>query len=699
VGPFQWDQNLGNRIRGYITAPTTGDYTFWAEGNKEVELWLSSDADKFNKELLVRTAHFTAPFNYDYDISQKSKSVHLVAGQKYYLECYHKIDNKSGNHFTFAWQAPGGGREELPSSVLSTFYRQANDLDDDDLLDDYEFANGLDPNDNGSINPANGAYGDLDGDGLSNLEEQKYGTASNKLDTDGDGVSDFDEIKLLETQALVGDVAPFQNVQTINGSAFSDSLGEWANAGNLTYHTTARGWVEYTLNLPSAGVYMLDLHFGPHRGGSLSDEYEMVFSINGEFCARVKKTVGNSTTGHAKILTPWLPAGANTVRVLVDNSLTYRSVGIHSLSVLSSQGEDENGNGTPDWVESRLASENGLESGITQSQVSPVRLEGRSRYLGLASISGVTLHPAAADHWYADLALDSTGQPLSKSIHFENDGLVIDRSLIWATTNLLTQENMTVNLGDSLRLTAFNGAGQTGSVDENVAITVGGSSITITADQPLVHTFQTPGDITLSVTHTLNGLQTSRSITVKVLPQIPQIESPVCVSGFWREWDVPTLPEGAILEIDERIEVREVIPMGESGTRYILKMEAPENLHANVRLGEGGPILSTITMRGMSVRDNEHTSVRYVQSYGDGTYMVEMPAIIVGLHVDTILRYDIFIGGVTFEDGSIQKNIILPDNCDSMGMTLVRFLKIGSSGSVCNRVSVWQNGKRIAWYY
>ena len=52
------------------------------------------------------------------------------------------------------------------------------DTDHDDLPDGWERAHGLDPNDDGSIDPNNGPNGDPDNDGVSNFQEYQSGTDS-----------------------------------------------------------------------------------------------------------------------------------------------------------------------------------------------------------------------------------------------------------------------------------------------------------------------------------------------------------------------------------------------------------------------------------------------------------------------------------------------------------------------------------------
>ncbi len=65
------------------------------------------------------------------------------------------------------------------------------DTDGDGMGDFYETSVGLDPADNGTGNSAKqGANGDFDGDGISNIDEYKNSTNPTLADTDGDGYSD-----------------------------------------------------------------------------------------------------------------------------------------------------------------------------------------------------------------------------------------------------------------------------------------------------------------------------------------------------------------------------------------------------------------------------------------------------------------------------------------------------------------------------
>ena len=52
--------NYGERVRGFITIPTTGNYYFWIAGSDSAELWISNDKEPANK---VRRAYVSPTAN------------------------------------------------------------------------------------------------------------------------------------------------------------------------------------------------------------------------------------------------------------------------------------------------------------------------------------------------------------------------------------------------------------------------------------------------------------------------------------------------------------------------------------------------------------------------------------------------------------------------------------------------------------
>ena len=86
----------------------------------------------------------------------------------------------------------------ISNRVLSPGQFIPQDHDGDGMATQWEMGHGLDPYDDGSIDPLNGAAGDADGDGVSNLDEYLADTNPQSSDSflwidairpDGDGVA------------------------------------------------------------------------------------------------------------------------------------------------------------------------------------------------------------------------------------------------------------------------------------------------------------------------------------------------------------------------------------------------------------------------------------------------------------------------------------------------------------------------------
>jgi hypothetical protein len=60
-GPTNWADNYGDRVRGYITAPSSGYYTFWIASDDNSALYLSTDTQPANKAQIAYVSGWTSP--------------------------------------------------------------------------------------------------------------------------------------------------------------------------------------------------------------------------------------------------------------------------------------------------------------------------------------------------------------------------------------------------------------------------------------------------------------------------------------------------------------------------------------------------------------------------------------------------------------------------------------------------------------
>ena len=118
-GVTDFGDNYGERIRGYLTAPVTGNYYFWLAASDSAELWISNDGEPANK---VRRAYVTpggtASRQWNVQAKQRSGWLSLVAGQRYYVEILHKAGTGSGDNWAVGWLQDPTGTNTTPSGVV-----------------------------------------------------------------------------------------------------------------------------------------------------------------------------------------------------------------------------------------------------------------------------------------------------------------------------------------------------------------------------------------------------------------------------------------------------------------------------------------------------------------------------------------------------------------------------------------------------
>ena len=106
--PYQeMESNYGDRIRGFLYPPTTGNYTFYVYGDDGVSLFLNKTGNSVDgKTRIAYGTTWTNEFQINKQASQKSETISLEAGKEYYIEFLHK-QSGGGDNEGVLWTLPG----------------------------------------------------------------------------------------------------------------------------------------------------------------------------------------------------------------------------------------------------------------------------------------------------------------------------------------------------------------------------------------------------------------------------------------------------------------------------------------------------------------------------------------------------------------------------------------------------------------
>ena len=595
------------------------------------------------------------------------------------------------------------------------------DTDGDGLPDEWEVQHALAP-----LNPFD-AGRDADKDGLSNLQEYQAGTDPFNPDSDGDGVNDGEEAIESYTDPLLAEFdGTATDVAVVNGADAAAMLGNWSPSGTALISMGRRGYAEYAVSCAAADMYRIKVEAthlllrnscGPVQPVDASD---LLLYVDGRYIGKKRLVAPEGIDGSVRVFTPWLQLGAHTIRVYWENVHTRVALKVERVRLQSLGGPDSNADGVKDWVAASVAAMTSLDrvnsafyvgggvsnavwgtgwtNGGGTSVVSPVCIEGVDRYPDLMSIdvngqTNIQALTGAGERWYADVPLSPTGTT-AIAVSYQSGAITRGVNVTWAPLNLLAAGDLRIRAGDALLLTAHPAGATTGTV----TIAVGTNQYATTVEAPVIHVFDTPGAYAVSGTYESGS---NNTITVTVVGAAFTAETPACLLGRARSWTWAGLSSNAVVEADA------TVALTRNGTALGITMSKVNwNHYLVARLstlsggegGAGGPVLARAKLNGFWIQAAVDSYLWVVEEYPDSAlWQQELVAKAVPADVD--IQLHIFVGGVTFDDLSIERWITATD-LNELGEYNFRMIRPNSvRTSACHTIRAYQNGVYLGEAY
>lgn len=617
-----------------------------------------------------RGVYLAAYNQWDVFPKQRSKPVHLEEGKEYYIEAAHK-QYHSIDHLQLAWQMPGGVRELISGEYMSSFGGDLADRDDDDLPDDWETQYGVDPDDNGGKDFGNGAWGDPYHTGITNREAYLLGWNPSKP-----SLPDF------------GDVVT--DVPVTEGTPV---MGDWIPSGTGAISTMGRVTVNYTIQIPSDGRFLLEIQATP-IGEILSVEsIEIAISVNGQSLGTQSLRSLKGATGTLLFLLPELKAGSHNLTLTLKNKDLRRSFQINSLRVLNPGGSSSDDCGIPDWLHDYISSNNAITNCPRTSLTSPVCLEGKARALHLTHLfSGskeIPLYPSSGKNWFGNVDLPSDGSELSLRTTFESGAHAAEAKVSWEVCDINLHPSAKIRAGDSLRLTiGGNTSSESGETNRPLTIKVGEKTYNTAIGTPVVHCFDTTGIHQVTASWTAEDGTTLQSRMDVSVVGVELGNAYDLIVGRNRTITLEGLPNELLLQNEPPLRVDFY---QENSSPGLKKMDISSTKggaqYLTARLGETGPIVDTLAF---IAHDNTTSSslsrIEVIEEYPDGSSLLCFYLASDSLPAGGYVSVRILTAGVQFMDGGSEKRLTSedfgPDGLSRIMMTAPR----GTSTSVCHIV-------------
>lgn len=583
------------------------------------------------------------------------------------------------------------------------------DTDGDRLPDPWELRYGFAPRTPGET------YQDPDGDGLANVSEWQAGTNPLVADTDGDGLNDSMEVLSAHSDPLTADIdvaAPTQRGEEAQGAAFVGATGTWSVSGAQVYARERSGSLTYRLTVPSPMPQVLAVKVEQHNELTEQKIFELSLKIDGLFIARFPVTAPKGSPTEALFFLPLLEPGEHTFTLAWHNWRANSFIAVHGLRFLDFGGPDADDNGRPDWQDTRANKVTTVTSLPETSFVSPVCIEGTDLWRDVLEVKAIYPEPDEAgdpveakvpvtetigEGFYANIPLAESGEAVTLTL--DDRRQVHSFPVAWAafdvTAGLTDASPFPLRKGDALRLFGGEGGQSVLTVQKATADDDWAAVTNLVASVAVPYAFEEPGLYRVVSEDAMGGGVKGAAMVGVTESRFPQAVIAVA-AGKPHTVECPTFSPRALLEYDAALNVTTTWLDPDHGVvdpeprRLSMSITAclDRNHGVVARLGETGPVLDTAQVR--PVWGDNGGYYRVLKHYADGSQLTEVVLQLGAVPPGTRVKLEIFVAGVTFEDGSRVKWLTAED-FDEYGVCRLTFIRGANvKTSVCHRTHIYQ---------
>jgi hypothetical protein len=213
------------------------------------------------------------------------------------------------------------------------------------------------------------------------------------------------------------------------------------------------------------------------------------------------------------------------------------------------------------------------------------------------------------------------------------------------------------------------------------------TNVVVGINQNFEHLFDSAGNYVVNGSFSNDTVSTNKMISVAVVSASFPLAETVCVAGMARAITCPSLStNNVVIDSDSALEV--VVSPSGAGTSLQILNRYDTPLYILARLGEDGPILDSTKVSTVYGDNGSYWQV--VENYPDGSRLVRVKLQLGCVPTDIQVKLHIFLGGATFDDGTLNKTLTAAD-FDGMGVaTYYMVQSAGITSSTCHTTIIYQ---------